>query len=163
MFWIQQPFGDSGVQIRRNCMATSSLRVLVVDDFEPFRRVVASILQKQPELQIICEVSDGLEAVQRAEKLQPDLILLDIGLPNLNGIEAASHIRQVAPGAKIIFLTQNSDKEIVAAALSTGAHGYVLKKDAGRELLTGLAGVLGGNDFVSSGIERGDSGEAEDT
>ena len=144
-------------------MATSSLRLLVVDDFEPFRRVVASILQEQPELQIVCEVSDGLKAVQRAEELQPDLILLDIGLPNLNGIEAASRIRQVAPGAKIIFLTQNSDREIVAAALRTGAHGYVLKKDAARELLAGVAGVLAGNDFVSSGVERGDSGETGDT
>ena len=162
MFWIQQPFGDFGVQIRRDCMATSSLRVLVVENFEAFRRVVASILQKQPELQIICEVSDGLEAVQRAETLQPDLILLDIGLPNLNGIEAAVRIRQVAPGAKIVFLTQNSDKEIVAAALSTGAHGYVLKKDAGRELLTGVARVLTGNDFVSSGIAS-DSSKAKDT
>jgi DNA-binding NarL/FixJ family response regulator len=144
-------------------MATSSLRVLVVDDFEAFRRVVASIIQKQPELQIICEASDGLEAVQRAEELQPDLILLDIGLPNLNGIEAASRMRLVAPGARIVFLTQNSDKEIVAAALRTGAHGYVLKEDAGRELLIGVAGVLGGKDFISSGVERGDSGETEDT
>lgn len=144
-------------------MATSSLRLLVADDFEPFRRVVASILQERPELQIVCEVSDGLKAVQRAEELQPDLILLDIGLPNLNGIEAANRIRQVAPGTKIIFLTQNSDKEIVAAALRTGAHGYVLKKDAGRELLAGVAGVLAGNDFVSSGVERGDSGETGDT
>jgi two-component system nitrate/nitrite response regulator NarL len=144
-------------------MATSSLRLLVADDFEPFRRVVASILQERPELQIVCEVSDGLKAVQRAEELQPDLILLDIGLPNLNGIEAANRIRQVAPGTKIIFLTQNSDKEIVAAALRTGAHGYVLKKDAGRELLAGVAGVLAGNDFVSSGVEWGDSGETGDT
>jgi DNA-binding NarL/FixJ family response regulator len=160
MFWIQQPFGDFGVQIRRDCMTTSSHRVLVVDDFEAFRRVVASILQKQPGLQVICEVSDGLEAVQRAEKLQPDLILLDIGLPTLNGIEAASRIRQVAPSAKIVFLTQNSDKEIVAAALSTGAHGYVLKTDAGRELLTAVARILGGDDFVSSGIKWADSGES---
>jgi two-component system nitrate/nitrite response regulator NarL len=144
-------------------MATSSLRLLVADDFEPFRRVVASILQERPELQIVCEVSDGLKAVQRAEELQPDLILLDIGLPKLNGIEAANRIRQVAPGTKIIFLTQNSDKEIVAAALRTGAHGYVLKKDAGRELLAGVAGVLAGNDFVSSGVEWGDSGETGDT
>jgi len=162
MFGFSNPSLPSGFRLDGNGMARSSLRVLVVDDFEAFRRVVASILQKQPELQIIREVSDGLEAVQRAQELQPDLILLDIGLPNLNGIEAANRIRQVAPGARIVFVTQNSDKEIVAAALSTGAYGYVLKKDAGRELLTGVARVLGGNYFVSSGIERGDSGEAED-
>ena len=144
-------------------MSRSSLRVLVVDDFEAFRRVVASILQKQPELQIICEVSDGLEAVQRAEELQPDLILLDIGLPNLNGIEAANRIRQVAPDSPIIFLTQNKDKYTVRAALNSGARGYVLKTDAGSELLTAVAGVLDGDDFVSSGIKWGDSGENENT
>ena len=162
-FGFSSPSMTPRFRLDGDCMATSSLRVLVVDDFDAFRRVVASILQKQPELQIICEVSDGLEAVQRAEELQPDLILLDIGLPNLNGIEAASRMRLVAPGARIVFLTQNSDTEIVAAALRTGAHGYVLKVDAGRELLTGVAGVLGGNDFISSGVERGDSGETEDT
>jgi len=134
-------------------MATSSVRVLVVDDFEPFRRFVASILQKRPELQIIGEVSDGLEAVQKTEVLRPDLILLDIGLPNLNGLEAANRIRQVASGARIILLTQNSDEEIVRAALSAGAQGYVLKTDAGSELLPAVTGVLGGDDFVSCGIK----------
>lgn len=94
-----------------------------------------------------------MEAVQRAEELQPDLILLDIGLPSLNGLEAANRIRQLAPGAKILFLTQINDKDIVREALSTGAQGYILKIDAGRELLPAVAGVLGGDDFVSSGIE----------
>ena len=120
------------------------------------------LLRKHPDLQIICEVSDGLEAVQRAEELQPDLILLDIGLPKLNGIEAANRIRRVAPEAAIIFLTENRNKEIIRAALSTGARGYVLKMDAGRELLPAVAGVLGGDDFVSSGI-AGVADETEST
>jgi DNA-binding NarL/FixJ family response regulator len=141
----------------------SSFRVLIVDDFEPWRQQVCSILQTQPELSVVAEVADGLEAVQKAQELKPDLILLDIGLPNLNGLEAANRIRQVAPGAKIIFLTQNSDRDMVRAALSTGAQGYVLKIDAGSELLPAVAGVLGGDDFVSSGLKGGDSGEAEDT
>jgi DNA-binding NarL/FixJ family response regulator len=89
------------------------------------------------------------------------LILLDIGLPNLNGIEAAKRIRQAVPSARIIFLTLNRDNEVVRAALSTGAQGYVLKTDAGMELFTAVAGVLGGNNFVSSGIKRIDSGETE--
>lgn len=112
-------------------MATS-IRVLVVDDNEPWRRKVCSILQKQPELRVVAEIADGLEAVQKAKELQPDLILLDIGLPNINGLEVASRIRQVASGAKILFLTNNMDKDIVRAALGTGAQGYVLKTDAGR-------------------------------
>jgi DNA-binding NarL/FixJ family response regulator len=153
--WIQKLFGDFGVQIGGDRLGTLSVRVLMVDDFEPYRCLVASVLRKEPELQILCEVSDGLEAVQKAKELQPDLILLDIELPNLNGIEALSRIRQVSPNAKIIFLTQNSDKEVVAAAWITGAHGYVLKTDAGSELLTAVAAVLRGDEFISSGIKRG--------
>jgi DNA-binding NarL/FixJ family response regulator len=139
----------------------SSVRVLVVDDFKPFRRFICSTLGERPDLQVIGEASDGLEAVQMAGELQPDLILLDIGLPNLDGLEAANRIRQVAPDAAIIFLTQQSDEELVRAALSTGARGYVLKTDAARELLTAVVGVLGGDDFVSSRIKVGNSGETE--
>jgi DNA-binding NarL/FixJ family response regulator len=97
-----------------------------------------------------------LEAVQKAE-LQPDLIVLDIGLPNLNGLEAAKRICQVAPDAKIVFLTQNRDRDVVQAALSDGARGYILKVDAWSELLPAVDQVVGGNDFLSSGIERDDS------
>jgi CheY-like chemotaxis protein len=79
-----------------------SVRVLVVDDFAPFRRYVCSALQNQLKLHVIGEVSDGLEAVQRAQQLQPDLILLDIGLPTLNGIEAARRVREVSPTSKIL-------------------------------------------------------------
>jgi DNA-binding NarL/FixJ family response regulator len=141
----------------------ASVRILVVDDFEPWRRRVCSMLQTGPELRVVAEAGDGLEAVQKAKELKPDLILLDIGLPNLDGLEAANRIRQVAPDAAIIFLTQNSDKDVVRAALSTGARGYVLKTDAGRELLTAVAGILGGDNFVSSGIKRGDSGGTEES
>ena len=141
-------------------MATS-IRVLVVDDFEPWRQRICSVLQTRSEFRVVAQVGDGLEAVQTAEKLQPDLIVLDIGLPNLNGLEAAKRILQVAPGAKIIFVTSNSDRDVVRAALSAGAQGYVLKIDAGPELLTAVQKVLGGQHFVSSGIQRGNSGETE--
>jgi DNA-binding NarL/FixJ family response regulator len=111
----------------------------------------------------VAEIGNGLEAVHRAEELKPDLILLDMGLPGLDGLEAANRIRQVAPGARIIFLTQNSDKDTVQAAFMTGAQGYVLKTDAENELLPAVAGVLEGDDFVSSGIKSSDSGETEGT
>jgi DNA-binding NarL/FixJ family response regulator len=121
------------------------------------------MLQARSEFRIVAEVGDGLEAVQKAEELQPDLIVLDIGLPNLNGLEAAKRILQVAPGAKIIFLTSVSDREVARAALSAGAQGYVLKTDTARELLTAVQKVLGGEHFVSSGIQAGNSGETVDT
>src|SRR5712671_436231 len=82
------------------------VRVLVADDFAPWRRLLHTILREKPELQVVCEVSDGLEAVQKARELQPDLILLDIGLPTLSGIEAARRIRSIAPKAKILFVSE---------------------------------------------------------
>lgn len=114
----------------------------MVDDFEQWRQQIRSILESRPELRVVAEVADGLEAVQEARALKPDLILLDIGLPGLDGLEAASRIRQVAPETAIIFLTQNSDEEIVQAAFRTGARGYVLKAKASSELLPAIEQAL---------------------
>lgn len=112
---------------------------------------------KQPGLQVIGEVSDGLEAVQQAQELQPDLILLDIGLPTLNGIEAARRIREVFPTCKILFVTENRSADIAETALSTGAGGYVVKSEAGRELLPAAEAVLRGELFLSVGVAGLDS------
>jgi DNA-binding NarL/FixJ family response regulator len=129
-------------------LPTSSARVLVVEDYEPFRRFVVSILQEQPELQIVGDVSDGLQAVQRAEELQPDLIVLDIGLPSLNGIEAARRIRELSPESRILFVSQESSADLVQEALVAGACGYVVKTDTGRELVEAVKAVLRGERFV---------------
>ena len=128
----------------------STIRVLVVDDYEPWRRFVCSTLQKQPGLQIIGEVSDGLEAVQKAEELQPDLILLDVRLPKLNGIEAARRIRKLSPQTTILFVSLQASADVMRAALATGAKGYVFKTDARNELLTAVNTVLRGDQFVGS-------------
>jgi DNA-binding NarL/FixJ family response regulator len=128
------------------------VRVLLVDDSEPWRRFVCSTLEKAPDLQVIGEVSDGLEAVQKAEELKPDLIVLDIGLPTLNGIEVARQIRRLVPDSKILFLSQESSADVVREALSLGALGYVVKAHAGTELLAAVQAVLQGNQFVSKGI-----------
>jgi DNA-binding NarL/FixJ family response regulator len=95
-------------------------------------------LDKQTELEIIEQVSDGLKAVQRVQDLQPDLILLDIGLPTIHGIEAARRIRKCAPQSKILFVSENRWLEIAQQALATGAGGYVLKCDASREVLPAI-------------------------
>jgi DNA-binding NarL/FixJ family response regulator len=125
------------------------LSVLVVEDFEPFRRFVCSTLRKTPEFQVVCEVSDGLEAVQKAEELKPNLILLDIGLPTLNGIEAARQIRELAPESKILFLSQESSADVVQEALNLGALGYVVKAHVGIDLLAAVEAVILGEQFVS--------------
>jgi DNA-binding NarL/FixJ family response regulator len=130
----------------------SSVRVLVVDDYEPFRRFVCSTLRKRPELEIVGEASDGLEAVNKSEELQPDLIVLDIGLPTLNGIEAARRIRQLSTRSKILFLSQESSADVVREALSSGALGYLVKTQAGSELLPAVDAVLEGREFLSSGL-----------
>jgi len=126
------------------------IRVLVVEDFLPFRRFICSILAKNEDLRVICEVSDGQEAIHKAEELKPDLILMDIGLPTLNGIDATRQIRHLAPDSKIIFVTQESDTDLVQEALSLGAWGYVLKTRAGTDLEAAVKAVLEGRRFLSS-------------
>jgi DNA-binding NarL/FixJ family response regulator len=128
--------------------------VLIVDDYEPSREFVSSILRDNPESRIIFQVADGTEAVQIAEDLRPDLILLDIGLPGLNGIEVARRILRLCPDSKILFVSMESSKDVVTEALSTGALGYLLKADAGSELLAAVNSVLLGKRFMSRTIAR---------
>jgi DNA-binding NarL/FixJ family response regulator len=143
-------------------MPATSIRVLVVDDYEPFRRFICSTLRTRPELQIVDEVPDGLEAVRKAEELRPDLIVLDIGLPTLNGIEAARRIRKVSPESKILFISQESAADVVREAFSLGALGYVVKAHAGSELLAAVEAVLHGKQFVSASVMGHDSNRPED-
>jgi DNA-binding NarL/FixJ family response regulator len=139
---VQFDSGTAGAKV-------SSVRVLVVEDFAPYRRFISSTLAGMRDLQVIGEVSDGLEAVQKAEVLKPDLILLDIGLPTLNGIEAARRIRKLAPESKIIFVSQESSADVVQAALDLGARGYVVKANAASDLVAAVEAVLSGKTFVT--------------
>jgi DNA-binding NarL/FixJ family response regulator len=135
--------------VTRSISPTSpSLRVLVVEDFEPFRIFIHRALL-ETKVQIIAEAEDGLEAVQKAGELQPDLILLDIGIPRLNGLEAARQIRKVSPKSKILFLSQESSADVIEEALDLGAMGYVVKSHAGTGLLAAVEAVRRGGKFVS--------------
>jgi DNA-binding NarL/FixJ family response regulator len=127
------------------------VRVLIAEDFPPFRRFIISTLAKCENLQVVCEVSDGLEAVQKAEELKPDLIMLDVGLPSLNGIEAARQICKLLPQAKIIFVTQQSSRDTAREALNVGAKGYVLKTSATNDVQA-IKAVLDGRQFFSDGL-----------
>ena len=133
-------------------MRNAIVHILVVDDYEPFRRFLHLKLQSRPELQIVSEASDGLQAVQKAEELQPDVILLDISLPKLNGIEAARHIRKSAPQSGIIFVSQESSPDLVQEALSLGNCGYVVKSKADRDLLASVDAALESSELLSGAL-----------
>jgi DNA-binding NarL/FixJ family response regulator len=132
----------------------STVGALVVDDYEPFRRFACATLAKVQNLKVIGEASDGLEAVHKAEELKPDLIVLDIGLPILNGIEVARRIRKLCPECKILFMSQESSVDVAQEAFSLGALGYVVKEYAGSELLAAVEAVLQGRLFVSKGLSN---------
>jgi len=124
-------------------------RILVVDDFLQWQRLVQVLLEGREDLKIIAAASDGLAALQKAEELQPDLILMDIGLPRLNGIEAARQIRRLSPNSRILFCSQESSLEVVEEALRLGAQGFLTKSDAASELLLSVQAVLQGRQYVS--------------
>src|SRR5215467_6922642 len=143
-------------------MRRQIVRVLIVDDYEPWRRFTRLTLLADEKLEVIGEVSNGLEAVGKAHQLQPDLILLDIGLPQLNGIEAARRIRVVSPTSKILFVSENRSSELAEEALGVGTSGYVVKSGAAGELLAAIWAALEGQQFLSpslSGLSRSNSEE----
>ena len=130
----------------------SLVRVLVVDDVEGWRLSISSLLREEPLFEIIGQVSDGLKAVRMAGQLQPTVVLLDIGLPGLNGIETGGWIRKLTPDVKLVFVSQQFDPDIARSALSLGGSAYVLKSDAGRELVAAIHSVVRGEKFVSRGL-----------
>src|SRR5262249_43481258 len=116
-------------------------RILVIEDYEPFRQLICRELRQRPEFQVVGQAWDGLQAVEQAESLQPDLILLDLGLPKLNGLDAARRIRIIAPGAKLVFMSQESSTDIVRETFRLGGQGYVHKVRAKPDLLAAIDAV----------------------
>lgn len=132
------------------CSMQPKIRVLVVDDFKEWRRFVVSKLLQECEVEIVGEAADGLEAVEKAGKLEPELILLDIGLPGLNGIEVARRILQAAPNTIIVFLSENRSRDIAEEALHAGAAAYVVKSEAATALVPAIDTALQGRQFMGS-------------
>jgi DNA-binding NarL/FixJ family response regulator len=139
----------SELDSKRQNPRTTPVRILLVDDFEPCRTLVSLILQDQPGYHIVGEAADGLEALEQTAELYPDLVVLDMGLPGLNGIEVAREIRNCSPGSIILFLTGNHDPEVARQALYAGARGFVHKFDVVAELAAAAHAVLSGKRFVS--------------
>jgi len=129
----------------------AAVRIFIVDDSQAWRRAVCAILHEHLDVALIRESADGLDAVRKSEELQPDLVLLDIGLPNLNGLEAARQIRKVSPSSRILFLTSHRNPELLQEARRIGALGFVVKSNAARDLLPAVRAVMRDEQFFSNG------------
>jgi DNA-binding NarL/FixJ family response regulator len=136
------------------------MRILVVDDNSQVRAAISSILVTDSRLEVISEAANGIEALDLAEILQPDLILLDVGLPDLNGLEVAKRIHEIAPRSVVLFLSQHSSGEIVRSTLKCGGMGYVVKSDAALELLPAILAAGSGQKYLSKRVR---SAETDDS
>jgi DNA-binding NarL/FixJ family response regulator len=132
------------------------VRVLLVEDYKPFQNLIFSILRQRPEWQLIGVASDGAEAVRHAGEQRPDVILLDIGLPRMDGIKAAGQIRAVSPESKIVFVSQETSAAVVRETFRLGAWGYLIKTAVRRELIEAIESVLQNVPFVSAGVNPQD-------
>ena len=142
----------------------SQAQILIVDDCQQWRETLRSMLEAIPGYQVVAEAGDAVEAIQKVAQLHPEIVLLDIGMPVLNGIEAASRIRRASPNTKIVFVTQEDDRDIRTAALATGAEGYLLKSKVAFDLIPAVdalvhdadatAGVLGSNGHDARALSR---------
>ena len=131
----------------------NTIRLLVVDDFTAFRQWIRLKLRTNGRFLIAGEAANGRETIQEASELTPDLILLDLTLPDMNGLEVQQELRRVVPRAKVLFLSGCGDEDIVSHALNNGAGGYLLKSDANQELVPAMEAVVLGRTFLSSGLK----------
>lgn len=135
-------------------------RIMLVDDHMMIRQGLRSLIGRQDGMEVIAEAEDGRQAVELAHQLKPDVIIMDISMPNLNGIEAARRILSESPGTRIIALSMHADSEFVVRMLEAGACGYMLKDCAFEELIAAIRTVLSGRSYLSPGIAAAANGQA---
>ena len=131
----------------------TKIRVLVVEDHDVVRQEFCRLLREQSDLEVVCEVGDGEKAIRRAGELQPDVVMLDISLPSLDGFTTARHIRSVAPAAQILFVSQHDTIQMVREALRAGGRGYVVKLDAVEDLIPAVRAVSMKKRFISPRLQ----------
>jgi two-component system, NarL family, response regulator NreC len=132
----------------------AELRLLLGDDHTLVRQGLRKILEERPDWSVVAEAGDGREAVQKALKLKPDVAVLDIGMPQLNGIEAARQIVRREPGVRVLILSMHADDAYITRALQAGASGYLLKDSAGKDLIRAVETVAGGESFFSPSVAQ---------
>jgi len=130
------------------------IKILIADDHKILRQGIISLLKSQPELEVVAEAYDGREAVQRAKELKPDVVLMDIGMPNLNGLEATRQIRKFNPKVKVLILTIHNNEEYIFQSLQAGASGYLLKETAVEDLISAIHSAQKDDSFLSPGISK---------
>lgn len=129
-----------------------TVRILIADDHQILREGLSSLLSDQPDMEVVGEAENGLDAMAKVQELRPEVVILDILMPRLNGIEATRHLTSEPPGAKVIALSMHSDRRLVAGMLDAGASAYLLKDSAFEELATAVRTVASGQTYLSSGI-----------
>jgi DNA-binding NarL/FixJ family response regulator len=135
----------------------SEIRILAVDDYAPLQRFISEMFEREKDLKIVAMASGGWEAVQIAKALHPDVILMDVSLPEMNGIEATERVREVSPESRVLFLSEHMGRDVIAGAFAAGGMGYVLKSDLLHDLIPGVRAILRGERYLSRSL-RGDPG-----
>jgi DNA-binding NarL/FixJ family response regulator len=137
-----------------NSALGKGIRILIVDGYRPWRTAVNSLLQHEPSFQVIAEAGGGSEAVQMASALSPDVVLMDIAMRGMNGLEASDRIRELSPTCKIVFFTELRSPHIAERAMFVGGSGYVLKSNAASELIPALKAAFAGERFISPSLSE---------